>query len=47
VPEQGAVTANAGGGALIAEIERHRWIERDVIVIADIERDGVARAGDA
>ena len=45
VPEQAALEVGAGGDALVAQVERQREIEQDVIVIAGIERDAVERAG--
>ena len=47
--EQAAAEIGAGGHALVAQIERQRKVEQDVVVIAGIERDAVerARGGDA
>src|SRR5688572_8965211 len=44
VPEQAALEVGAGGGAVVAQVEREDEIEQDVIVIAGIERDAVERA---
>ena len=43
--EQAAAEIGARGHALVAQIERQREIEQDVVVIAGIERDAVERAG--
>ncbi len=45
VAEQAAAEIGAGGDAVVAQVERQREIEQDVIVIAGIERDAVERAG--
>src|ERR1700722_1869447 len=44
VAEQAATEINAGSNALVAQIERQREVEQDVVVIAGIERDAVERA---
>ena len=45
VAEQAALEISAGGDAVVAQVERQREIEQDVVVIAGIERDAVERAG--
>ena len=42
--EQAAAEIGAGGDAAIAEIERQREVEQDMVVIAGIERDAVESA---
>ena len=43
--EQPAANMDAGGDALVAQVERQHEVEQDMIVIAGIERDAVQRAG--
>src|ERR1700724_1414373 len=45
VAEQAAAEINAGRDAVVAQVERQREIEQDMIVIAGIERAAVERAG--
>ena len=45
VAEQAALEIGARGDALVAQIERQRQVEQDMIVIAGIERDAIERAG--
>ena len=45
VAEQAAAEIGARGDALVAQVERQRQIEQDVVVVAGIERDAVERAG--
>src|SRR4051794_17746613 len=45
VAEQAAPEIGAGGDALVAQIERQREIEQDVVVITGIERDAIQRTG--
>ena len=47
VPEQAAAEIGPGGHAVVAQVERQREIEQDVVVIAGIERDAVECAGGA
>src|ERR1700730_13369922 len=42
--EQSATNMDAGSDALIAQVERQREVEQNVIVIAGVERDAVERA---